>query len=131
MNPDLLKKWLVALVKANGVIQVNAQIYPDEAPDGTSNPCVVYQYLGAEFEVNMASTLDDASHAIQCRIYADTRSEADQLRADLAERLLGACGETIAPGVVLEHTEIDNFADTFDSDDGSYGATFVWTAINS
>ena len=129
MNPALLKQWLVALVKGGSAIDVDGKIYPDEAPDGTVNPCVVYQMLGADFEINLGATLDDSKYTFQFRIYADTRSEADSLRAGLAERLQDSCGVEIATGTRLTHTEVGGFSDDFDPADGSYGALFLWMAI--
>jgi hypothetical protein len=129
MNPALLKQWLVALVKGGSAIDVDGKIYPDEAPDGTVNPCVVYQMLGADFEINLGATLDDSRYTFQFRIYADTRSAADSLRAGLAERLQDSCGVEIATGTRLTHTEVGGFSDDFDPADGSYGALFLWTAI--
>lgn len=126
MNPAKLKAWTVALIKANDPINVSGRVYPDQAPDGTENPCVIYQLLGAEFEINLGSVLDDARFSIQFRIYANTRTEADSLRASLAGALLASCGTEIADGAFINHADISGFFDDFDSDDGSYGAGFVW-----
>ena len=128
MNPGPLKKWLVALVKSGAPINVSGRIYPDQAPDGTANPCIVYQSLGALFEVNLGAGLDDSLFSTQIRIYADTRSDADDLRSGLAEALLGACGTEIETDVFITSTDISGFFDDFDSSDGSYGAGFIWEA---
>lgn len=130
MNPALLKQWLVALVKGGAAVDVSGRIYPDEAPDGTTNPCIVYQTIGAEFEINIAAGLDDSKFTTQFRVYANTRAEADSLRAELAEHLQASCGTEVSPGVRLTHTEVGGFNDDFDPDDGSYGAIFLWTAIS-
>tara|TARA_R100000951_G_scaffold14328_3_gene11241 strand:+ start:235 stop:630 length:396 start_codon:yes stop_codon:yes gene_type:complete len=130
MNPALLKQWVVALVKGGAVIDVSGRIYPDEAPDGTQNPCAVYQMLGADFDINLGAGLDDSKFTIQLRLYASTRAEADSLRAGLAEHLQSSCGAEISPGVRLTHTEVGGFSDDFDPDDGSYGAIFLWLAIS-
>lgn len=129
MNPALLKQWLVALVQENSAINVDGRFYPDEAPDGTPNPCAVYQMLGADFEINLGAALDDSKYTFQIRVYADTRAAADSLRAGLAERLQDSCGVEIATGTRLTHTEVGGFSDDFDPADGSYGALFLWMAI--
>jgi hypothetical protein len=126
MNPGPLKKWLVALIKTNDPINVSGRVYPDQAPDGTVNPCVVYQFLGAEFEINIGSGLDDSLFSTQIRIYANSRSQADELRSGLAGTLLGSCGTEIATDTFISHTDISGFFDDFDPDDGSYGAGFIW-----
>ena len=126
MNPGPLKKWLVALVKSGTPVDVSRRVYPDQAPDGTANPCIVYQSLGAEFEINIGSGLDDSIFSTQIRIYANSRSQADELRSGLAGTLLGSCGTEIATDTFISHTDISGFFDDFDPDDGSYGAGFVW-----
>ncbi len=128
MNPGPLKKWLVALVKSGAPVDVFGRIYPDQAPDGTTNPCIVYQSLGTLFEINIGAGLDDSLFSTQIRIYADTRSDADDLRSELAGALLGSCGTEIEPGASITSTDISGFFDDFDSSDGSYGAGFIWEA---
>lgn len=126
MNPGPLKKWLVTLVKSGTPVDVSRRVYPDQAPDGTVNPCIVYQSLGAEFEINLSSGLDDSLFSTQIRIYANSRSQADELRSGLAGTLLGSCGTEIATDNFITHTNISGFFDDFDPDDGSYGAGFIW-----
>jgi hypothetical protein len=126
LNPAKLKAWIVALIKTNDPINVSGRVYPDQAPDGTVNPCVVYQLLGAEFDINIGSGLDDSLFSTQIRIYANSRSEADELRSGLAGTLLGSCGTEIATNNFITHTDISGFFDDFDPDDGSYGAGFIW-----
>ena len=128
MSPALLKQWLVALVKGGSAINVGGRIYPDQAPDGTVNPCLIYQSLGASFEINMGAGLDDSLFSTQIRIYANRRSEADELRSGLARTLLSSCGAEISTDNFLTHTDISGFFDDYDSDDGSYGAGFIWEA---
>jgi hypothetical protein len=129
MNPSLLRQWLVSLIRANTAINVDGRVFPDEAPDGTTNPCVVYQLLGADFEINVGGVMDDSKFTFQFRIYADTRAQADTLRAGLAEHLQSSCGVEIAAGTRLTHTEIGGFSDDYDPSEGSYGALFLWLAI--
>lgn len=129
MNPSLLKQWVVSLVQSNTVLDIGGRIFPDEAPDGTPNPCAIYQLIGADFEINIGGVMDDSKFTIQFRIYANTRAEADSLRAALAEHLQSSCGVEIAAGTRLTYTEIGGFSDDYDPSDGSYGALFLWLAI--
>ncbi|MDB6078753.1 MAG: hypothetical protein JWO82_2500 [Akkermansiaceae bacterium] len=82
MSPTLAAAWLVAKVSNSPALAgLAGRVYPDAAPEGAPNPCLIYQLLDHEEDEQLdAGEIRDSSPGFQLRIYAATRMEENALR---------------------------------------------------
>ena len=127
MDPNPLLKWLVAAVKAEPALSdLGERIFPDMAPEGTPNPCLVYQLVGNEGEATVdAGPEQDGTLAFQIRIYASSRRHANALRESSRQSFEGIEPRDIEGGPRIEGSAWGDLADTFDRDTKDYGALGV------
>jgi hypothetical protein len=126
MNPNLAAAWLRAQIIATPTLSaIGDRIFPDFAPKGTPNPCLIYQLIESGDEPILdPGAPTDQLHAFQIRIYAATRKQANQLRTDFRKTFANL--EPMAlPGWRLTATAYAHGEDTFDTAPTEYGATAV------
>jgi hypothetical protein len=119
--------WMVAAVKADsGLAALEGRIFPDAAPEGTGNPCLVYQLIGDEGEAVVdAGPLDRGTLAFQVRIYGKSRSAANGLREAFRQRFQGLEPQDIGGGWRIEGSAFGELADTYEAELKDYGALGV------
>lgn len=132
MNPNLIATWLVGKIAgAAGLASLETRVFPDFAPEGTPNPCLVYQHAeDDDAEVLDAGAVEDGTIAFQVRMYADTRMGANALKEDFRRAF-----QNVAPvGLVdpvdgkpwrIDGTSFEGLPDTFDEETKDYGALGV------
>jgi len=125
MDTNALLAWFVAEVKGS-LPTLRDRVFPDFAPEGTKNPCLVYQFVGTENEVTVdGGAAKDGTLAFQVRIYAGTRKEANALRDSFRERFEGICPRSIGGGQRIEGSAWGDLADTFERETMDFGALGV------
>lgn len=126
MTENQAAAWLVARVKAApSLAALGGRILPDAAPDGTPNPCLIYQLVSANSDDRLdAGEMPDRLAAYQIRIYAGTRAAANELRAAF-RRLMQNIEPATLNGWRLDGTAWGDGDDTFDPASRDYGATGV------
>lgn len=119
--------WLVAAIKAEPALaDLKDRVYPDFAPEGTKNPCLVYQLYGDESAAVLdPGALQEGSLAYQVRIYAGTRIQANGLREAFRQRFEGLVPQAIEGGWRIEGSGWGNLADDYDPKLKDYGALGV------
>jgi hypothetical protein len=119
--------WMVAAVKAEASLApLEGRIFPDAAPEGARNPCLVYQLFGDEAEAVVdAGALEDATVSYQVRIYGVSRSSANALREAFRQRFQGLEPVGIGGGWRIEGSAFGELADTYDGELKDYGALGV------
>lgn len=141
MNPTILCEWLIASIAAHPHLPslVGDRSFPDQAPRGTDNPCLVYQIFDSQFESDLdAETVEEGEFSIQIRAYGSSRKEANEVRHRLRAMLTAKAvsgpqvvtraGEDDAEFRVLA-SSVSSFDDTYEenSEGGDdYGAVFIW-----
>ena len=124
MVNDLLA-WLVAAVKAD-LPAFGGRIFPDVAPEGTVNPCMIYQLYGDEHDATLDPGMTGhGTLAYQVRIYGDSRSSANALRDAFRERFEGVSPVAIGSGWKVEGSAFGNLAETYEKETRDYGALAV------
>lgn len=124
MVNDLLA-WFVATVKAD-LTAFGGRIFPDVAPEGTVNPCLVYQLADDTAEAGLDSgALTHGTLGYQVRIYADSRSSANALRESFRQRFQGIEPVAIGGGWRLEGSAFGELAETYEKETRDYGALAV------
>ena len=135
MNPSILAIWLRQQIEMDAVLGplLGERVFPDKAPEGTPNPCLIYQLLGEDFEELLdAGPLMDTGYTFQLRAYASTRFQANQIREHLRLLLQGRCGlhdiscEGETHRLRIGRSHLDGYADSFDEESGDYGSLSVW-----
>ena len=125
MDTNALLAWFVAEVKGS-MPTLRDRVFPDFAPEGTKNPCLVYQLVGVESEATVdGGAAKDGTLAYQVRIYASTRKEANALRGAFRERFEGMCPRSIPGGMRIEGSAWGELADTFERETKDFGALGV------
>lgn len=127
MDPTELLKWFVATVKAEATLsEFQGKMFPDAAPEGTRNPCLVYQLVGDDGDPTMdGGPAKDGTLAYQIRIYGDSRKSANGLREAFRRKFEGLCPMSIGEGQAIEGSAWGDLADTYDSVTKDYGALGV------
>lgn len=127
MDPSELLKWFVAAVKAEAALsELEGRIFPDVAPEGTANPCMIYQLVGDRSEAAVdGGATKDGTLAYQVRIYAGTRKRANALREAFRQAFEGIEPQAIGGGQRIEGSAWGELADTFDPETKDYGALGV------
>lgn len=127
VDPSELLKWFVAAVKADATLaDLQGRIFPDAAPEGTVNPCLIYQLVGDRSEAAVdRGASKDGTLAYQVRIYAATRKQANALREAFRQAFEGIEPQAIGGGQRIEGSAWGELADTFDRDTKDYGALGV------
>lgn len=124
MLNDLLT-WFVATVKAD-LPAFGGRIFPDVAPEGTVNPCLVYQLVDDDAEAVMdAGATGHGTFGYQVRIYGASRSSANALREIFRLRFQGIEPVTIGGGWRIEGSAFGDLAETYDRESKDYGALGV------
>ncbi|MCW1916791.1 hypothetical protein OJ996_24600 [Luteolibacter sp. GHJ8] len=119
--------WLVAAIKGEtSLAALGGLVFPDCAPEGAKNPCLVYQLFGDESEAVLdAGALRSGTLAYQVRIYGDSRAEANALREAFRQRFQGMSPVEIGGGWRIEGSAWGNLADDYDERLKDYGALGV------
>jgi len=119
--------WLVAAVKAEPALEaLGGRIFPDAAPEGTGNPCLVYQLIGDEAEAGVdAGPLNHGTLEIQLRIYGASRSSANAIREAMRQRFQGLEPVAIGGGWRIEGSGFGDLTDTYDAELRDYGSLAV------
>lgn len=136
MNPTILCQWMIAKIASHPDLPnlIGDRAFPDQAPRGTQNPCLIYQVLDAQFEDDLdARNVEEGEFSIQFRAYASSRIESNQVR-HLMKTLLtesGVTGDQSAGATSFRilASSVTSFDDTFEenSDEGDdYGSIFIW-----
>jgi hypothetical protein len=127
MDSSELLKWFVATVKAEVTLaDLQGRIFPDAAPEGEKNPCLVYQLVGDQGEATVdAGPATEGTLAYQIRIYGDSRKSANALREAFRHKFEGLCPFAIEGGQRIEGSAWGELADTFDRQAKDYGALGV------
>jgi hypothetical protein len=122
-----LLTWLVAAIKGESSLAALAgRVFPDAAPEGTKNPCLVYQLFGDQSEAVLdAGALKEGTLAYQVRIYASSRAQANALREGFRVRFQGMEPVAIGGGWRIEGSAWGNLADDYDEKLKDYGALGV------
>jgi hypothetical protein len=122
MNELLM--WLVAAIKGEeSLAALGGRVFPDAAPEGAKNPCLVYQLFGDESEATLdPGGLREGTLAYQVRIYAGTRIQANALRESFRVRFQGIEPIEIGGGWRIEGSAWGNLADDYDETLKDYGA---------
>jgi hypothetical protein len=124
MVNDLLA-WFVATVKAD-LPAFGGRIFPDVAPEGTANPCLVYQLADDTAEAGLdAGALGHGTLGYQVRIYGASRSSANELRESFRQRFQGIEPVTIGGGWRVEGSAFGELAETYEKETKDYGALAV------
>ncbi|MCW1914339.1 hypothetical protein OJ996_12185 [Luteolibacter sp. GHJ8] len=99
-----LLTWLVAAIKGeDSLAALGGRVFPDVAPEGAKNPCLVYQLFGEESEAALdAGALKLGTLAYQVRIYADSRAQSNALREAFRLRFQGMSPVAIGGGWRVE-----------------------------
>jgi hypothetical protein len=126
MDPSEVQKWLVAAVKAEtSLAPLEGRVFPDLAPEGTKNPCLVYQLVGDDAEALLdAGPLKEGTLMFQIRIYGSSRKSADALREAFRLRFQGLEPVAIGGGWRIEGSawgEMENTYEGATKDFGSLG----------
>ncbi len=126
MTVDLLT-WFVATVKAEASLaSLAGRIFPDAAPEGTPNPCLVYQLIGDESDdILDAGAATDGTLAYQVRIYGASRISANALREAFRLKFQGLEPVAIGGGWKIEGSAWGSLAETYESTTKDYGALGV------
>lgn len=83
MDTVAVAAWVVARVAGDAELSglLAGRFFPDAAPEGTPNPCGVYQVVEGDYaEVLEGGAVSAGEVGVQVRFYADTRMAADGLR---------------------------------------------------
>ncbi|RYD54700.1 MAG: DUF3168 domain-containing protein [Verrucomicrobiaceae bacterium] len=126
MVNDLLV-WLVAAVKAEETLAaLQGRVYPDAAPEGAKNPCLIYQFVGDDAEALLdAGAATRGTLAFQVRIYASSRAQANGLREAFRVRFQGMEPISIGGGWKIEGSAWADLADSYEAATRDYGALGV------
>lgn len=123
MNSNQAAAWLFSELRE--IPDLGNRIFPDQAPEGTPNPCAVYQEIEAPRDESLdAGAREEGMVAFQVRFYADTRAAANALRETARQSLANREPETLA-GWRLQGTAWGDGQSTYDAKLGDYGATAV------
>lgn len=116
--------WLVAAVKARAELAaLGGRIFPDAAPEGAANPCLIYQLFGDEHEAALDPGMTrDASITWQIRIYADSRRQANALRDAFRSSFEGLEPVGIGGGWRIEGSGFGDLTDSYERETKDYGA---------
>jgi hypothetical protein len=122
-----LLTWFVAALKDGETFpSLEGRVFPDAAPEGTKNPCLVYQLVGDDGEdVLDAGAATHATLAYQVRIYSGSRAQANALREVFRMRFQGLEPEPIGGGWKIEGSAWGSLPDTYDAATKDYGALGV------
>jgi hypothetical protein len=109
------------------------RVFPDYAPKGTADPCMIYQVIGEDFEEMLDANYDDIL-TIQFRIYATQetggRATASGYRRRLKRDLDGICrlkiSDTDVSKVSISGSFVDGFVDDHDNETGTFAAICIW-----
>lgn len=124
MVNDLLE-WMVAEIRA-ALPELDGRIFPDVAPEGTANPCLVYQMVDDEAEAVVdAGPLGHGTLGYQVRIYAGSRRAANALRENFRQRFQGVEPVTIGGGWRVVGSAFGELAETYERETKDYGALGV------
>ena len=129
-------QWL--LDKLSGLdssLRMNGRVFPDKAPKGTGNPCLIYQTLGGENpEVTDSGPVETGTLDLQLRYYAGQRFLATRAREILRQALQNAECETVE-NLRIDGTGFVNAGDTFEKETEDYGANAIlsihWSTVAS
>jgi|GEM_PF-4028542 len=128
MNPELFLNWMFAELSGNESLSdlVADRIFPDAAPGGTANPCVVYQFLPEEFEdVLDSGAVGDGAFAVQFRCYGSTRKDANAVREAIRQAFQNRAPEAITEVLRMTGTRWSDAEYTFDRETEDYGSLAV------
>ena len=122
-----LLTWLVEAIKGEtSLAELAGRVFPDAAPEGAKNPCLVYQLFGDQSEAVLdPGFLKEGSLAYQVRIYASTRIQANALREAFRQKFQGMQPATIGGGWRIEGSAWGRLADDYDENLKDYGALGV------
>lgn len=122
-----LLKWFVAAVKSEATLSaLQGQMFPDCAPEGTKNPCLVYQLVNSDGEPTVdGGPSKEGTLAYQIRIYGDSRKAANGVREAFRKSFEGLYPMAIGGGQRIEGSAWGDLADTYDSLTKDYGALGV------
>ena len=124
MVNDLLE-WMVAEIRA-ALPELGDRVFPDVAPEGTGNPCLVYQLVDDEAEeVVDSGPLGHGSLGYQVRIYDGSRRGANALREKFRQRFQGMEPVTIGGGWRVVGSAFGELAETYERETKDYGALGV------
>lgn len=141
MRISLVLAWLTEQIKedSNLAEKLEGRIFPDQAPRGTKNPCLVYQMMGSDFEEYLDDDeVKEAQLSIQIRIYEDSRLGANDTR-DAVKTLLtdNQCGRKSIEVSGEDQTfrilrsKVGSYSDSYEENSSSnnddYGARFLWS----
>ncbi len=122
MTSNQASAWLLAELRL-ALPGVGDRIFPDAAPEGTGNPCAIYQAIDGENDSRLDAGEETKGFiAYQVRLYATTRKAANYLRQSLRTALTNREPADL-PGWRLTGTAYANGEDTFDPKLKEYGAT--------
>ncbi len=123
MSEAKVINWMLSKIQTvSGTLKIGSRIYPDKAPKGTLNPCLVFQTLGGENpELADCGPVGSGTFDFQLRFYAGQRYLATQGREALRLAL-----QNVEPvefdGIRIEGTSYGNAGDTFEEEREDYGA---------
>lgn len=126
MQISIFTAFLVARIKAEGLLAaLGGRVFPDAAPEGTPNPCLVYQLIDGSTEDQLdAGEGVEGTAVYQLRIYCGTRSQANELRDALRKPLQNSLPAVLS-GWRLTGSSFGELADTYDPETRDFGALAV------
>lgn len=104
-----------------GLLATTKSIYPEIAPQGANNPCVVYVETTSEFSDSKSGVSKLDTNLIQIDIYADTIAErnviGDRIRV-LLDRYTGEVG-----GIKIQSIQLVYSLKLYDGESRAYRQT--------
>lgn len=130
METTTICEWLVAQVSGvandHALHPVKGKLFPDRAPEKTSNPCVVYQVIDAPGDDLLdAGAVSSGVVAVQFRAYASRRSAASKLREGLRQLFQNVQPAEVSEVLRIEGSSFSVLTDTFDEKTEDYGSLCV------
>ena len=119
---NVVDSWLTKEIEGL-VPDFKGLVFPDAAPKGTGNPCLVYQLVEGDPELLLdAGPSEEGVLGYQVRIYAARRREASGYREVLGQAFQNRCQERITVEVLGQAFEWAGLQNTYERESESYGA---------
>lgn len=136
MSETAAIQWMLDQVETIApALRISDRVYPDKAPKGAGNPCLIFQVLGAaQPDITDSGPVTSGTLDIQLRYYAGQRFIATSGRETLRQFFQNAEAAD-SGGIRIEGTSFAHGGDTFEEKTEDYGAIAVlaihWTTAAS